>query len=107
MVYLKLLQQKINILCWIEKELSCLLNPGFYNTEFLLHLLSVSQLLNSMGPLGPGLCEEAEGKDNTCPKKRLKKDSFFLKGGGVTKNDQIGIVPFYLPSTFPFYLAHI
>lgn len=80
MVYLKLLQQKINILCWIEKKLSCLLNPGFYNTEFLLHLISVSQLLNSMGPLGPGLCEEAEGKDNTF--QEAPEKGFFFWGAG-------------------------
>ncbi len=69
-IYLKLLQQRINVWCRIEKKLSGLLNPGFYNTEFLLHFLSVPEFLSSLSPLGPGLCQKAAGK---------KKKRYLLK----------------------------
>lgn len=61
-IYLKLLQQRINVWSGIEKKFPGLLYPGFYNTKFLLDFLSVPQLLSCLSSFGPGLCQEAEDK---------------------------------------------
>lgn len=70
-IYLKFLQQRINVWCGIEKKLSGLLNPGFYNTKFFLHFLSFPQFLSSLSPLSSGLCQEADGKDKIVSNEHL------------------------------------